>query len=164
MRAPGRRSHFQPTGSTRLEHELQQADVAFVSQRYEGSEFNIPSKLMNFMAYRLPVLAAVNPSGEVARIVEESRGGWVVDSSDPDAFPRNVARLLRVPGELAARAADARGFAEARFTQDGFAARFERTLTAVSRSWPTLGPVWGEPRSDDEPRAARAYARRRVGA
>ena len=72
----------------RLEQELQQADVAFVSQRYDGSEFNIPSKLMNFMAYRLPVLAAVNPAGEVARIVEESRGGWIVDSSDPDAFPR----------------------------------------------------------------------------
>lgn len=32
----------------RLEHELQVADVALVSQRYDGSEFNIPSKLMNW--------------------------------------------------------------------------------------------------------------------
>jgi colanic acid biosynthesis glycosyl transferase WcaI len=77
----------------RLESELCVADVAFVSQRYEGSEFNIPSKLMNFMAYGLPVLAAVNPRGEVARIVRDSGAGWVVDSSDPDAFPREVARL-----------------------------------------------------------------------
>ncbi len=51
-----------------------EADIAFVSQRYEGSEFNIPSKLMNFMAYGLPVLAAVNPAGEVARIVRRGAG------------------------------------------------------------------------------------------
>ncbi len=115
----------------RLEKELQRADVAFVSQRYDGSEFNIPSKLMNFMAYRLPVLAAVNPGGEVARIVTESGGGWIVDASDPDAFPRQVARLLHNRGELAARAASARTYAEAHFTQAGFAARFEQTLAAV---------------------------------
>ena len=41
-----------------------------MSQWHDGSEFNIPSKLMNFMAYGIPVLAAVNPDGEVARIVE----------------------------------------------------------------------------------------------
>ena len=52
-----------------LEVELKRATIAFVSQRYEGAEFNIPSKLMNFMAYGLPILAAVNPSSEVARIV-----------------------------------------------------------------------------------------------
>ena len=148
----------------RLELELQQADIAFVSQRYDGSEFNIPSKLMNFMAYRLPVLAAVNPAGEVARIVEESRGGWIIDSSDPDAFPRNVAGLLRARDELAARAGDARAFAEARFTQEGFAARFEQTLTAAARGRPTVGRVWTEPLSDGEPVAARAYAARRAGA
>ena len=148
----------------RLEHELQQADVAFVSQRFDGSEFNIPSKLMNFMAYRLPVLAAVNPAGEVARIVEESRGGWIVDSSDPDAFPRNVARLLQARDELAARASDARAFAEARFTQEGFSARFEQTLTAAARGGPTVGRVWTEPLSDGEPVAARAYAARGAGA
>jgi colanic acid biosynthesis glycosyl transferase WcaI len=116
----------------RLERELQDADIAFVSQHYEGSEFNIPSKLMNFMAYGLPVLAAVNPSGEVARIVRESGAGWVVDSSDPDSFPREVARLNRAPGELHERASRARAYAAEHFTQAGFAVRFERTLaTAV---------------------------------
>ncbi len=33
-----------------LELELQSARIGFVSQLYEGAEFNIPSKLMNFMA------------------------------------------------------------------------------------------------------------------
>ena len=82
----------------RLEEELQAATIAFVSQQHEGAEFNIPSKIMNFMAYGLPVLAAVNPSGEVARIVERADAGWVVDSSDPDSFPRKLAEILRCSG------------------------------------------------------------------
>jgi colanic acid biosynthesis glycosyl transferase WcaI len=115
-----------------LEHELREADVAFVSQRYEGSEFNIPSKLMNFMAYGLPILAAVNPAGEVARIVRESGAGWVVDSSDADEFPREVARLVQEPGDVRERAAIARAYAGEHFTQAGFAARFEQTLRSVA--------------------------------
>jgi colanic acid biosynthesis glycosyl transferase WcaI len=115
-----------------LERELAEADVAFVSQRYDGSEFNIPSKLMNFMNYGLPILAAVNPGGEVARIVRDSGAGWVVDSSDPAAFPREVARIARSNGEIGKRAAIARRYAARHFTQTGFAERFERTLLSVA--------------------------------
>ena len=75
----------------RLEAELVKADVAFVSQQHDGTEFNIPSKLMNFMTYGLPVLAAVNPQSEAARIIEQSDGGWAVDSSRPEGFPEKVA-------------------------------------------------------------------------
>jgi colanic acid biosynthesis glycosyl transferase WcaI len=124
----------------RLEHELQSADVAFVSQRYEGSEFNIPSKLMNFMAYGLPVLAAVNPSGEVARIVRESGGGWVVDSSDADSFPRKLAQIGASRAELDMRGGAARRYAEAHFTQREFAGRFDRTLRLLAAA-PRRGPV-----------------------
>jgi colanic acid biosynthesis glycosyl transferase WcaI len=118
----------------RLEQELREADIAFVSQRYEGSEFNIPSKLMNFMAYGLPVLAAVNPGGEVARIVRESDGGWVVDSSDPEAFPRELVRLTAARDELNGRASASRRYAEKHFTQAAFAERFERVLEEVAAS------------------------------
>ncbi len=103
-----------------LEAELQAADIAFVSQRYEGSEFNIPSKLMNFMAYGLPVLAAVNPAGEVARIIRESGGGWVVDSSQPESFPDQLARLYSANGEIRQRAQAARRYAEQHFSAEGF--------------------------------------------
>jgi colanic acid biosynthesis glycosyl transferase WcaI len=116
----------------RLEEELRGADIAFVSQRYEGSEFNIPSKLMNFMMYGLPVLAAVNPAGEVARIVRDSGAGWVVDSSDAEAFPRELARLAAAPDEIRERAATSRRYAEQHFAQDAFAERFERVLEAVA--------------------------------
>jgi colanic acid biosynthesis glycosyl transferase WcaI len=115
----------------RLEQELRHADIAFVTQRYEGSEFNIPSKLMNFMMYGLPVLAAVNPRGEVARIVRDSGAGWVVDSSDAESFPREIARLAQAPAELRERAAISRRYAEQHFAQPAFAERFERVLETV---------------------------------
>ncbi len=116
----------------RLERELGDADIGFVSQHHEGSEFNIPSKLMNFMAYGLPILAAVNPSGEVARLVRESGAGWVTDSADPDSFPREAARIARNREEMAQRAAAARRYAQEHFTAGGFAERFERTLLSVA--------------------------------
>jgi colanic acid biosynthesis glycosyl transferase WcaI len=115
----------------RLEQELLAATIAFVSQQHEGAEFNIPSKIMNFMAYGLPVLAAVNPSGEVARIVERAGAGWVLDSSDPDSFPRTLAEILRTPAEIRARGQAAHRYAERHFTQAGFAERFDETLTDV---------------------------------
>jgi colanic acid biosynthesis glycosyl transferase WcaI len=115
-----------------LENELQSADVALVSQRYEGSEFNIPSKLMNFMAYGLPILAAVNPKGEVARIVQDADAGWVVDSSDPEAFPREIARLRAARAEVRNRAANSLSYANQHFTQAGFADNFERVLSTVA--------------------------------
>ncbi len=115
----------------RLEEELQAATIAFVSQQHKGTEFNIPSKIMNFMAYGLPVLAAVNPNGEVARIVEQADAGWVVDSSDPDSFPRKLAEILRMPAEITARGQAAYRYAQHRFTQAGFAERFDEALTEV---------------------------------
>ena len=129
----------------RLEAELTRADVAFVSQRYEGAEFNIPSKLMNFMAYGLPVLAAVNPSSEVARLVSESGAGWVLDSSRPESFPLEVQRLLGAPAEIGARAAAATDFASTHFAQEAFAKHFDDLLQEVAAAPPKGAPGGGEP-------------------
>jgi colanic acid biosynthesis glycosyl transferase WcaI len=115
----------------RLEEELQAATIGFVSQQYEGAEFNIPSKIMNFMAYGLPIIAAVNPNGEVARIVERAEAGWVIDSSDPDSFPRKLAEILRTPAEITVRGRAAYEYAQLHFTQAGFAERFDAELNEV---------------------------------
>ncbi len=115
----------------RLEHELQTATIAFVSQHHEGAEFNIPSKIMNFMAYGLPILAAVNPDGEVARIVLRAGAGWVVDSSKPDTFPQKLAEILRSPEEIESRGRAAYEYAQRNFTQSGFAKLFDESLSEV---------------------------------
>ena len=112
----------------RLEAELQRADIALVSQLHEGVEFNIPSKLMNFMAYGVPVLAAVNLMSEAARIVEESDGGWAVDSARPENFPEKVAELLEKPQEQIQKSVAATEYAQRHFTTDRFVEFFEGAL------------------------------------
>jgi colanic acid biosynthesis glycosyl transferase WcaI len=111
-----------------LEHHLRRAAVAVVSQRYEGIDFNVPSKLMNFMGYGLPVIASVRRDSEVARIVTESGGGWVTDSADTDRLAACLADVLDDPDELAARGAASLAFARRYFKPDDVASRFDGVL------------------------------------
>jgi colanic acid biosynthesis glycosyl transferase WcaI len=115
----------------RLERELRSATLALVSQSYTGAEFNLPSKLMNFMAYGLPIVAAVHPEGETARLVEKAEAGWIADSSNPDLFPRTVTNALDELEDLRRKAKAARTYAEENFSTDAFAGSFDRLLRRV---------------------------------
>jgi colanic acid biosynthesis glycosyl transferase WcaI len=117
-----------------LERELQSATLGVVTQQYEGTEFNLPSKLMNYLAYGLPVIAAANPASEVARLIREADAGWVVDSSDPEQFPRTVVEALSDRAELRRRAQSGLEFARIHFSQEAFAERFETLLREVVES------------------------------
>jgi len=115
----------------RLEQELRSATMALVSQSYAGTEFNLPSKLMNFMAYGLPIIAAVNPRGEVARIVQEADAGWVINSAEPDALPRVIAEAHADQSELERRATASRSYAEEHFSPAAFGDSFDSLLQSM---------------------------------
>ncbi|MEA2160068.1 MAG: colanic acid biosynthesis glycosyl transferase WcaI [Solirubrobacteraceae bacterium] len=114
-----------------LEGYLRRASVAIVSQEYQGLDFNVPSKLMNFMAYGLPTLAAVRPDSEVARIVGESGAGWVTNGSDPDEFAERLVQALTDPADRLARAERGLAFAQENFTPEAIASQFEGVLDEV---------------------------------
>jgi colanic acid biosynthesis glycosyl transferase WcaI len=116
----------------RLEQELTSATLALVSQSHEGAEFNLPSKLMNFMAYGLPIVAAVNPAGETARLVEKAEAGWVADSSVPDLFPQTVLSAIADTDDLRRKTQAARTYAEKSFSREAFAGSFDRLLRKVA--------------------------------
>ena len=118
-----------------LEDELRSADVALVSQNHHGAEFNIPSKIMNFMMYGLPVFAAVNPDSEVARIVEKSGGGWVIDSGAPDTFPAKLVDLAASRDDVTHRGGLAQRYAARHFSQEGFAAQFDELIREMVAAW-----------------------------
>jgi colanic acid biosynthesis glycosyl transferase WcaI len=111
-----------------LEPELRGASIGLVSQRADITEFNLPSKLMNYLAYGIPVIASVKLGSETARIVEESGAGWVTDAAHPEQFTAKVAQVLADRAALK-RASDA-GFAYAKgeFAPRSVAARFEALL------------------------------------
>jgi colanic acid biosynthesis glycosyl transferase WcaI len=111
-----------------LTPELRRATIGLVSQRPDIAEFNLPSKLMNYMAYGIPVLASVNPASETARIVRESGAGWVTDAGEPDAFSVKAAELLADRERLRAASHAGHAYATANFAPAVVAQRFERVL------------------------------------
>jgi len=131
VRAAIRTDRVRVTGlleSEPLERELRRAAVAVVSQGYAGIDFNVPSKLMNFMAYGIPVVASVRADSEVARIIEESGGGWVTDSADSGQLAAKLSEVLQDPAVLRERGGAALGFARMQFSPGHLAARFESAL------------------------------------
>ena len=134
VRAAIRTDRVHVTGvldSEALEHELRRATVAVVSQSYEGIDFNVPSKLMNFMGYGIPTVASVREGSEVARIVRESGGGWVTDSADTGQVARKLADVLQDDGARRECGGAALRFARQHFSAEHVAERFEATLVGV---------------------------------
>jgi colanic acid biosynthesis glycosyl transferase WcaI len=117
-----------------LEAELERATIGLVPQRPDVDEFNLPSKLMNLMSRGVPVLASVNPRSEVARIVDESGAGWVVDAADPARFPSALRGILADPAELKRRGEAGLEFARRNFSPEVVATRFEDVLSDVAPS------------------------------
>ena len=115
-----------------LARELRRCDLALVTQSYGGTEFNLPSKLMNYMGQGLPVIAAVNPASEAARLVREAGAGWVADSSRPELLPKAIADALDRPGEMSARGAAGHRYAVEHFSPEFFGSSFDRVLGQVA--------------------------------
>lgn len=115
-----------------IERELRQADLALVSQQPDGVEFNVPSKLMNFMMYGLPVIGVVNPEREVARVIQEAKGGWIVDASRLADLPRLVESLEERGADLRQRGENAQAYAVEHFSADAFADRLDALMRNVA--------------------------------
>lgn len=114
-----------------LERELRAAKVAVVSQGYDGFDFNVPSKLMNFMGYGIPTVASVRPDSEVARIIKASRGGWVTDSSDTGELVRKLEEVLTDTNARKECGRAALAYAQTHFSPDHTAQQFEEALTEL---------------------------------
>jgi colanic acid biosynthesis glycosyl transferase WcaI len=114
-----------------LDRLLAQASLGLVSQRDDIDEFNLPSKLMNFMAKGVPVVASVSPASEVARLVERADAGWVVPTGDDAAFGATVAAAIGDPMELERRGRAGHDFARRHFTPAATAEAFEALLGAA---------------------------------
>lgn len=117
-----------------LKAEMARAHLGAVTQSYSGGEFNVPSKLMNYMAVGLPVVASVKPESETARIVNRSGGGWVSDSASPESFADSILEAFTKREELTRRGQAGVKFAESNLTIDVLADKFEQTFKIATSS------------------------------
>lgn len=116
----------------RLREELDRATLGLVSQRADVAEFNLPSKLMNFMGRALPVVAHVNPGSEAASLVQRAEAGWVSPAGDDQQFAATLARAIDDEAGRRRRGAAGRSFADENFAPSATAARFEQLLLSVT--------------------------------
>lgn len=128
VRAAIRTDRVEMTGVLDLEQikgELSRASLAAVTQSYDGGEFNVPSKLMNYLAAGIPVVASVRPSSEAARIVTESESGWL---ASPGQFGNTISQALKDPAELRRRSGNGHHFAELNLSAEALTSRFESAM------------------------------------
>lgn len=121
-------------GGADLKAEIDRSHLGAVTQAYSGGEFNVPSKLMNYLAVGLPVVASVRPESEAARIVNESGGGWVSDSADPTGFVESIVEAMASPEELTRRSQSGVEFAKNNLSVEVLAAKFEVAMADVTGS------------------------------
>jgi colanic acid biosynthesis glycosyl transferase WcaI len=113
-----------------LDRLLASAAVGLVSQTYDGIDFNVPSKLMNFMGQGIPVVAAVRADSEVARVVKRAGAGWVTTS--PEEVASTLARVLSDSQAREQCGAAALDFATSEFSPAMVAERVEAVLIELA--------------------------------
>lgn len=93
-RAAGANAEFRPYAPReRLSESLSAADVHLVSLRPQLEGLIVPSKFYGILAVARPVIFIGARGGELARIIDEHRCGFVVAPDDVDALTRAIETL-----------------------------------------------------------------------
>jgi len=76
---------------------LQSCDVGMIFLDKCFTVPNFPSRLLSYMEYKLPVLAATDKSTDLSKIIVENRFGLWAESGDLLSINQNLARLVQFP-------------------------------------------------------------------
>lgn len=90
----------------------------------------VPSKIFETLAEARPVLVAGR--GEVRRLVEEAKAGFVIDPENPEQLARKVRFIRAHPEEAKTRAQSGRDWVAANFQRDDLARAMAKFLEEVA--------------------------------
>ncbi len=85
----------------RLGDVLRAADVHLVLLQRGLGHLSVPSKIYSILSAGRPVIAGVDPSSEVARILETSGAGHIIGPHDPEALAKEIVGLHGQPSAVA---------------------------------------------------------------
>lgn len=106
------------------------SDICLVTQQHSVSEIAFPSKIVTYLAAGQPVIASVNPSCEVARVIQESGAGMVAAAENPQALIDAIRKLRS--GGLPQAGGSAREYACARWSSARVLGELERCLAVAA--------------------------------
>lgn len=111
---------------------LKASDICLVTQQKVVSDMVFPSKTVTYLAAGCPVIASVNKSSEVAKAIEESGAGLVVEPEDPYALLAAIRVLQTADLSLCSR--NAQQYAAGRWSSERVLGYFEAKLREVARA------------------------------
>jgi colanic acid biosynthesis glycosyl transferase WcaI len=110
------------------------ADAGLITQQRTVADIVFPSKTLVLLAAGRPVVASVNPTSEVARVVMASGAGTVVTPEAPDALAAAITRLQGAPAARARMAAAGRDWARLHWARDSTLEHLALTLESLAHA------------------------------
>lgn len=107
---------------------MQSCDVGMVFLRYTAQTPNIPSRILTYMDYSLPILSCTDPTSDLNQIIEKGKFGWGCLSNDSAAFKKLVVDILQ--SDVAQYGRNGRICLEKEYTS---AQSFEIIMNAIQR-------------------------------
>ena len=116
----------------RVAEVLASADIHVVLLKQGLAHSSVPSKLYSILAAGRPAVASVDPGTEVARLLEQSRGGTSVPPEDEHAFIAALRSLIDDPQRRAEMGAQGRAFVEDSFSAADAASAYAALIGELS--------------------------------
>jgi colanic acid biosynthesis glycosyl transferase WcaI len=107
---------------------LASADVDVVLQKRIGAGANLPSKIATYLASGKPILAAIDPRTEAARVLERSGGAILVPPESPGDLAVAMERLHNEPELRFTLGRSGREFAERSLSKTRLLPEFEAAV------------------------------------
>jgi colanic acid biosynthesis glycosyl transferase WcaI len=124
----------------RLEELLATADLAVITQRKAVRDIVFPTKVAYIMCSGRPIVAAAAGDSELARAIDASGGGVVVEPEAPQALAAAIAALAAAPDLRDRLGASGRRYAERHFSHRVVFGEFADHITALAASRPASFP------------------------
>ena len=109
------------------------ADLTLVTQQAVVADIVFPSKVLTLLAAGRPVIASLNPTSEVARVVAEAGAGVVTPAGDGAALAGAVRALRADPDTRREMGERGRSYARAHWARERILPDMERMLEAVAQ-------------------------------
>jgi len=122
---------YQPTNL--LAASLSSADVHYVSLRAALTGYVVPSKIYGILAVARPVIANVQESSEIARIVQESKCGMLCPP-DPNMLAKKILHAKQNRAELVRMGQAGRAWIEDQHSQHDSLSAYVRLLEKLRMS------------------------------
>lgn len=115
----------------RVGEVLASADIHVVLLKQGLAHSSVPSKLYSILAAGRPAVASIDPGTEVARVLEQSRGGVAVAPGDELAFIAALRSMIDDPQRRAEMGQRGRAFVEDSFSAADAASAYAALITEL---------------------------------